>query len=266
MTRPQSTLRIAGWLLAGAVALGLVGGAAAVALAAERRPSVLVLDLGTRPPSAPAFAAVSEAAPDVAPAEPSLPDPSDSRDAAPVIPDVVSRPILAAAAPVTLPEIESPVTADLSLPAAEAEPEAKPEPTPRPKARPAPKPAAEAKRDRKREKPPADDPPQADKPASSASAPTAAANTRGGDVSPAAYAKAVMKKVRATKRKTGAGRGTVVVGFTIASDGGLAAVQVLRSSGNGALDNVAVDHIRRSAPFPPPSGAPASYSFEFIGK
>lgn len=74
-----------------------------------------------------------------------------------------------------------------------------------------------------------------------------------------------MKKVRATKRKTGAGRGTVVVGFSIAPDGSLAGVQVLQGSGNAALDRIATDHIRRAAPFPvPPEGAETGYSFEFV--
>lgn len=86
-------------------------------------------------------------------------------------------------------------------------------------------------------------------------------------MSPAAYAKAVMKKVRSTKKKSGAGNGTVVVGFTIGKDGSLAGVKLLQSSGNAALDKIALDHIRRSAPFPaPPPDAGRSYSFEFVGK
>ncbi len=76
-----------------------------------------------------------------------------------------------------------------------------------------------------------------------------------------------MKKVRGTKKKKGVGRGSVTVGFTVAKDGGLASVKVLQTSGNADLDQVALDHIRRSAPFPPPpEGAGRSFSFEFIGK
>jgi protein TonB len=76
-----------------------------------------------------------------------------------------------------------------------------------------------------------------------------------------------MKKVRATRTKVGVGRGTVVVGFTIATDGGLASVRVLKSSGNAHLDDIAIDHIRRSAPFPPPPATAATrFSFEFIGR
>lgn len=267
MTRARPMVRLAGWLLAGAVALGLIGGAAAFALAAERRADVLVLDLGTRPPSAPALAAVAEAAPEVAAADPSPPEPSDLADPAPVVPDATPHPTFSAVAPMTLPEIEPPVATDLSLPPKEAEAEARPEPTLRPKARPEQKHEPEAKRDKKLEEPRAADPPRAEKPAPSASAPSAAPKAKGGDVSPAAYAKAVMKKVRATKRKSGAGKGTVIVGFTIAPNGGLASVQVLKSSGNSALDQVALDHIRRSAPFPaPPSETRPGYSFEFVGE
>ena len=53
----------------------------------------------------------------------------------------------------------------------------------------------------------------------------------------------------------------------IALDGGLAAVTVLQSSGNAAFDQIALDHIRRSAPFrAPPTDARPGYSFEFVGK
>jgi periplasmic protein TonB len=45
-------------------------------------------------------------------------------------------------------------------------------------------------------------------------------------------------------------------------------VQVLQTSGNAALDRIAMDHIRRSAPFPapPPTATGRGYSFEFVGK
>ena len=82
-----------------------------------------------------------------------------------------------------------------------------------------------------------------------------------------AYAKAVMKKVRATKKQAGAGKGVVVIGFVVAGDGGLADVKILQGSGNAALDRIALDHIRRAAPFPPPpEAAGRSFAFEFVGK
>ena len=273
----QMGARVGGWLLAGAIAAGLVGGAAAFALAAERRASILVLDLAAEPPAAPAIAAVAEAAPDVALAEPvlpepDLPDPAEATDPAAILPEEALRPTLAAAAVPLPPELDTPVASDLSLPKPEPKPEAKPEPKRKPEAKPEPKPKAEATRERKRDEPRTEKAaptkePATEKPAAAKSATSAGAKAKGGGLSPAAYAKAVLKKVRATKRKSGAGKGTVIVGFTIAPDGGLASVQVLQSSGNAALDEVALGHIRRSAPFPaPPAGAQPGYSFEFVGK
>lgn len=269
MTGARPTARSAGWLLAGATALGLIGGAAAYALATERRVSVLILDLGAELPSASAIAAVAEAAPEVLAADPFPPDASDPTEPAPVVPEATPRPMLAAAAPLRLPEIERPVAAEVTLPAAEAEPLQ--EPQPRPKARPErksePKSEPKAKPEKRGEKTRSDDPLLADQPASAASAPSSGTKARGGGLSAAAYAKAVLKKVRATKRQSGASKGRVVVGFTIAADGGLASVTVLQSSGNAALDQIALDHIRRSAPFPaPPADARPGYSFEFVGK
>ncbi|NUB46179.1 TonB family protein [Fertoebacter nigrum] len=81
------------------------------------------------------------------------------------------------------------------------------------------------------------------------------------------YGGQVLRQISRTKKPKAPARGTVVVGFTIADSGGLAGVQVLRSSGAPALDAVALDHIRRAAPFPaPPEGAKRSYSFEFVGR
>jgi protein TonB len=255
--------------------VGLIGGAAAFALAVERRTGVLILDLAATAPAAPAIAAVADAAPEVAAAEPSLPAPPVATETAPVVPDVVHNPVHAAA-PMALPRIAPPVAAELSLPRAETEPEASTEtvrPKPRPEAKPVPDPerGATHKSQTTKEKPPKEarskEPVRSEKPVSSPSAPRAAAKAKGGEVSPAAYARAVMKKVRATRLKAGAGKGTVVVGFTIAPDGSLASVQVLHSSGDVALDAVAVDHIRRSAPFPAPApNEKPRFSFEFVGK
>lgn len=257
LTRPSS--RVAGWLLAGACSLALIGGAAAFALAAERQAPVLFLDLATLPPAAPSIAAVAEAAPEVAATPPPAPEVPDAAEAEPVIPDEVTAPTLAAAAEPALPEIDRVVTADLFLPPPrpEPKPEPIPEKTPEKKPEPEKKAAFEKKPEKKKAAPAAD-----------ASAPSSGSKTKGGAMSAAAYAKAVLKKVRSTKKKSGAGKGTVVVGFSIAADGGLAGVQVLQRSGNAALDRIAVDHIRRSTPFPapPPTAAGRGYSFEFVSK
>ncbi len=264
--------RLAGWLLSGAVAVALLCAAAAFALAAERKAPVLFLDLAALPPAAPAVAAVAEPAPQVADQSPAAPDKVAADEASPNLPKPDQAPDVPAAAAMSLPKVDVPVIADLYLPALPEKPVpvaetpakkkvAKPDPNPKPDKKK--KTAYTPKPDKK---------PKADQPtettSASPSAPKAAGKTKtGGALSPAAYAKAVMKKVRSTKKKSGAGQGTVVVGFTIGRDGSLAAVKVLQSSGSATLDKIAVDHIRRSAPFPaPPEGAGSSYSFEFVRK
>jgi periplasmic protein TonB len=247
-------------------ALGLLGGAAAFAFAAERRPSLLVLDLATQPPAAPAIAAIAEAAPEVVAAEPVLPQPAEPTDPTPVLSEVAAPSVPAVATSPTLPEPDIPIASDLHRGTTERAPSEKVEATPRPKPRPE-KPLAKTNPDPEQVDPPSKKMALAENPPSAASAPSSGAKAKGGELSPAAYAKAVLKKVRATRKKSGAGKGTVVVGFAIDPSGGLASVQVLKSSGSATLDAVALDHIRRSAPFPvPPAGAKGGYSFEFVGK
>jgi protein TonB len=268
VTASRSGTRLAGWGLAAAAACGLIGAAAAFALVTERRASVVVLDLAALPPAAAEIAAVAEAAPVVAAAAPALPAPPQMAEPATIVPDASSRPMPVAAARLALPEIEPGVAADVSLPppapardqAAMSSPRPKARPDRQAEGKPEPKPRqpAEAPAEPRQERPLAEAP---------AVAPSPGAMARGGGPSPEAYAKAVLKKVRATKRRAGAGKGTVVVGFSIAANGALARVQVLRSSGIPALDDVALDHIRRSAPFPPrPPDARGGYSFEFVGR
>ncbi|TVP69897.1 MAG: energy transducer TonB [Rhodobacteraceae bacterium] len=58
-----------------------------------------------------------------------------------------------------------------------------------------------------------------------------------------------------------------MVAFSVGSNGGLASVSVAQSSGHAGLDQTALDHIRRAAPFPPPpAGAQCQFSFEFVGR
>lgn len=254
MTLQPGAGRAMGWLLAGAAAAALVSGAAALALAADRPEPVVTLDLGLLPASAPALSAMAAPAPkvvDKAFAPPAEPDLSES---APEVPDPSVAPAEAEAPAMAAPATEAPVVADLALPE-------KPTPKPKPKRTEA-KPVKEETRKKAKPKP-VTDPGET---AVAASAPASTAKGTGG-LSPKAYAKAVMKKVRATRKAAGAGRGTAVVGFSIAADGGLAGVTLLQSSGDAGLDKVALDHIRRAAPFPPPpDGAGRDYSFEFEGR
>ncbi|MFE3838487.1 TonB family protein [Pseudogemmobacter sonorensis] len=103
---------------------------------------------------------------------------------------------------------------------------------------------------------------------STASNPSAGAASAGsGKAAAASYGSDVMKKIRRTKQRNAPGRGVTIVSFTIAPNGGLASVSVGRGSGNPALDQHAVDHVRRSAPFPaPPPGAQRSFSVEIKGR
>jgi protein TonB len=244
---------------------------AALALVAERQPedAPIFLAMSARPAAAPAVDAIADPAPDAASEAPALPDTAPLDESPlPQVPDLETaapdRPPLPSP-PAPLPDV--PVAADIALPPPAPEPA--PDPlaaSPRPQPRPEPKVAkAEPPRDQDQ---PLQQHAAETAAAASATAPSAGAVTDGGArVSPAAYARAVMQQVRATRRQSGAGKGTVLVGFSIRKDGGLAQVVVLESSGNGALDSVALDHIRRSAPFPPPpQGAGRNFSFEFVGR
>jgi protein TonB len=269
MTARGPRARIAGWVLAGVGAAALLCSAAALALAADRKPTVLVLDLGNLPSVAPAVAAIAEAAPQVADEAPPAPEDPTPPEAAPDLPSAEAAPKVSTTAALTLPEPDVSVAADLALPPAPEKPEPPAEKKvakakPKTEDAPAKKPKSETP------KPVEDTGEAAAKPKDAAAASAPAAGTKASkakSLSPATYAKAVMKKVHATKKKSGAGRGTVVVGFSIGKDGGLTQVKLLQSSGNVVLDKIAMDHIRRAAPFPsPPADAGRNYSFEFVGK
>ena len=229
------------------------------------------------PPAALTVAAVADPAPAVVDEAPDLAEPVAAEEPPPDLPIPDPAPVLTRPKAITAPPPEVEVKADISVPepVPVPVPDRKPEPKPEPQvkaAEPEPKPKDTPKpKEKPRTAEPKDAKPEPKKkpPASAGStAPTAETKSSGGkSVSPAVYAKAVMKKVRSTKKKSGAGKGTVVVGFSIARDGGLAAVKVLQGSGNAALDQIATDHIRRAAPFPaPPEDAGTSFSFEFVGK
>jgi protein TonB len=260
--------RLAGWALAGAGAVALLAGAAALALAADRPPPVLILDLGQLPPAAPSIAAVAEAAPTVVSAPP-LPEAPDDVIEKTALPAPIAPPEAAAATALSLPAPDVAVSTDIALPP----PPDAPEPVPtRPRPRPdrlvdrALEEAEPVKKQPIRDKAPTTA--KANAAAAGAEAASPATKARaGGTMSPAAYAKAVLKKVHATRKKPGAGRGTAVIGFTLAPDGALVSARVLQGSGSESLDQIALDHIRRSAPFPPaPDGAGRSFSFEFVGR
>jgi protein TonB len=70
------------------------------------------------------------------------------------------------------------------------------------------------------------------------------------------YSARVRARVAGNKPLGSGVRGTAVVSFGVTTSGGLAYASVARSSGNAALDRLAVSAVRASAPFPtPPAGA-----------
>lgn len=88
-----------------------------------------------------------------------------------------------------------------------------------------------------------------------------------GNAAASNYPGEVLRRIQRVRQTRSPARGRVLVSFSIADGGGLSAISVARSSGNAALDRVALDHIRRAAPFPPPpSGAQRQFSFEFVGR
>lgn len=96
---------------------------------------------------------------------------------------------------------------------------------------------------------------------------TSAADATGGQAAAAAYPGQVLRQITRLRAQRATARGTVLVSFAIAGSGALADVGVARSSGSVALDALALDHIRRAAPFPPPpAGAQTAFSFEFVGR
>lgn len=261
--RRPSRAATLGWTASAAAVALVLSGLAALAMAIAPSGEALgendaPLPLLLTQPSE-ALAAISEPAPE-APATPATPEVETEAEDAPEAPvaeaDPVTRPDIA-----RTPEIPSdtaPVAA-MAVPKPVKKPEPKPEPA---KEKPKEKKAAEKPRAKKAE-------PSEESAAAAAPAPKkeVTASAGSGKKAVADYGASVMKKIRKTRKKAAPAKGLVIVGFTVAGDGGLAAVQVLQSSGNAALDTVAMDHIRRAAPFPtPPEGAKRSFAFEFVGK
>ncbi len=96
---------------------------------------------------------------------------------------------------------------------------------------------------------------------------TQSATTQAGNAAAANYPGKVMRRIQRTKRERVNTRGSARVSFTIAANGALAAVGIARSSGSASLDQVALQQIRRAAPFPPPpTGARRNFTLRIDGK
>lgn len=81
------------------------------------------------------------------------------------------------------------------------------------------------------------------------------------------YPGLVMRRISRVSRPRVGSRGTAVVAFRVASNGGLSAVSVARSSGSPELDKAALGVIRKAAPFPaPPTGARRAFTIRIKGR
>ncbi|WP_299206092.1 TonB family protein [uncultured Tateyamaria sp.] len=88
-----------------------------------------------------------------------------------------------------------------------------------------------------------------------------------GNAAASNYPGEIMRKLQRARRPRVGDRGVATVSFRIASNGGLSAVSVARSSGSRDLDNAALQVIRGAAPFPaPPPGAQRSFSIQIKGR
>ena len=178
----------------------------------------------------------------------------------------VNSPQMAAVSPVTPPDTLTPASETARAAPNHAAPNhAAPDQSLRPQSRPNPAPQGNADRNATRGTATGQDTAKA----APAAAPARQSTTQGdgGAAASASYGRAVLTQISRTRKARAPSRGRTVVGFSISDAGSLASVQVLHSSGSPDLDRVALDHIRRAAPFPkPPSGAQRQFSFEFLGR
>lgn len=78
------------------------------------------------------------------------------------------------------------------------------------------------------------------------------------------YPGRVWSQLQRSRKSRRAGRGSAVISFRIGRNGGLAGITISRSSGNPRLDQAALRHVRRAAPFPPPpAGAQTRFAFTY---
>ncbi|MBI6630910.1 cell envelope integrity protein TolA [Pontibaca salina] len=200
--------------------------------------------------------------------------PSDAATAAPVATQKSPAPTVASAQPVEQisalsPERADRIQAETHAPKDSARPEARPE---RPKLQPKRKAASKT----------APPPRQAGNAKSTARAgdasgketaqtqqagPAQHVTARSGNAAAENYPGQVMRQIQRTRRERVNARGSVQVSFTIAANGGLAALNIVGSSGSEQLDRVALQQIRRAAPFPaPPQGARRDFTLRIDGR
>ncbi|SDW52468.1 energy transducer TonB family protein [Roseicitreum antarcticum] len=208
--------------------------------------------------------------------------PSDTAPMHAAAPDVAALPPRIPATPPVQPANMAETSA-VEIPVIEAETAATtaPDSSPRPPSRPEQPPTERAETQRARVQPHAQPPSpagnaqqnarrggQQDQGGQTASAAPPRANAeQEGNAAASNYPGEVLRRIQRVRQARSPARGRVMVAFTVASGGDLTVVSVAQSSGNRALDQLALAHIRRAAPFPaPPPGARRQFSFEFVSR
>ncbi|MEM7067993.1 MAG: TonB family protein [Pseudomonadota bacterium] len=81
-----------------------------------------------------------------------------------------------------------------------------------------------------------------------------------GNAKASKYPGKVYAKIARTKRKKAGGSGTARVRFVISANGRLSKISLAKSSKSKQVDQAALDHVKRAAPFPkPPAGAKRTF-------
>lgn len=95
----------------------------------------------------------------------------------------------------------------------------------------------------------------------------AAVSSKAANAAISNYPGQVMRRLARQKRPRAASKGTAVVSFAIAANGGVSRVGIAKSSGSAQLDKDAVALVRRAGPFPaPPAGAQRSFKIRIKGR
>ncbi|WP_416367854.1 TonB family protein [Tritonibacter mobilis] len=230
------------------------------------------------PPALPTQVSATPLAPVTTPASaPTSAEVSASvKPALPPVTEASPSPIAAAVAPVEAPAPEvQPDRAEALDSASELAPQESPRPLRRPEAAPQARdevetqaPAAPAPRGNSTVNARAGSETGAEQQRASQAASTRpAAGSGAGNAAASNYPGQVMRKISRVRKPRTSVRGVAYVSFVIGSGGQLASVRIRKSSGSTELDQLALQQIRRAAPFPPPPvGARTQYSIAIKGR
>ncbi|TNJ44438.1 TonB family protein [Phaeobacter sp. B1627] len=216
---------------------------------------------------------------------PNAPVPTTPLPATPVTPTPVTPEVAATPAPESVPEPVEPTPPEEVAPVQEPS-ELAPETSMRPATRPAPEPKRE-KPPEKVEKPrkPAEKPAVAprgnstvsaragtetgdeDQSAAQAASQKPGQSTGAGNAAASNYPGKVLRQISRLRKPKTSVKGTAHVAFAIGPGGALTSVSIARSSGSAELDGLAMQQIRKAAPFPPPpAGARRQYTIGIKGR